>query len=157
VGGGSAGSVVANRLSEFYSVLLIENGGMSNPLSLIPALSMSLRNHPQTDWRHKTTPQSSACLNSINQASKSYILILTRFIKWLFLKECLISGGRSLGGSSNLDNLAYVRGSTMDYEQWTMLTGDMSWGYSQLVPFFRRTEQFIGSSTDSTKTFESPR
>src|SRR5258705_22439 len=57
VGAGSAGSVVANRLSANYSVLLLEAGGEPHPLHLIPAFSSFLLNYPEVDWQHKTVPQ----------------------------------------------------------------------------------------------------
>ncbi|OXA50686.1 Glucose dehydrogenase [FAD, quinone] [Folsomia candida] len=131
VGGGTAGSVVANRLSELYSVLLIESGGPANPLTLIPALTLNLMNRPQSDWRYKTVPQSRACLNSINQ-------------------ECLISAGMAMGGSSTLNHLAFLRGHPSDFDAWARITGDRSWSYDQVLPFFRRSEEFIGTSTDAS-------
>lgn len=64
VGGGSAGSVAAYRLSEFYDVLLLEAGGEMNDFQQIPAMSLLMLNYPEIDWSHKTVPQRHACYGS---------------------------------------------------------------------------------------------
>ncbi len=70
VGGGSAGSVVANRLSKKYTVLVLDAGGEPNPLQYIPAFGLLFVNYPETDWMYKTVPQKYASLNSVNQVNK---------------------------------------------------------------------------------------
>jgi choline dehydrogenase-like flavoprotein len=57
VGAGTAGCVLANRLSAHYSVLLLEAGGEPNPLQFVPGLARHLVNHPQVDWMYKTVAQ----------------------------------------------------------------------------------------------------
>ncbi|CAL8131654.1 unnamed protein product [Orchesella dallaii] len=83
----------------------------------------------RTDWSHKTVPQRKACLNSINQQSS-----------W--------SAGRGLGGTSNLNFMTHLRGHPMDYDNWKEITGDDSWSYAGVLPYFKRTETFSGTSND---------
>jgi len=67
---------VANRLSRYYKVLLLEAGGEPHPLQSIPGFSVFLVNYPETDWRHLSVPQRQGSLNSINQV---------QHLKWQFL------------------------------------------------------------------------
>lgn len=67
VGAGSAGSLLANRLSRHYTVLLLEAGGEPNPLQFIPGFGLFLIGYPELDWQHRSVPQRFASLNSINQ------------------------------------------------------------------------------------------
>jgi len=67
VGAGSAGSVVALRLSKNNKVLLLEAGGDPSPLNAIPLLAADLLGHSQTDWMYSTVPQKNACLSFQNQ------------------------------------------------------------------------------------------
>lgn len=69
VGGGSAGSVLANRLSEEFSVLILEAGGNPSPLQAMPALALLMLRQPYIDWRYFTTPQKNACLGMKNNVS----------------------------------------------------------------------------------------
>lgn len=62
VGGGSAGGTVANRLSEHFSVLLLEAGGEMNDWQQIPAMSLLMLSYPEIDWNHKTVSQKHCCL-----------------------------------------------------------------------------------------------
>jgi choline dehydrogenase-like flavoprotein len=71
VGAGSAGAVLANRLSEHFNVLLLERGGEPNPLSLIPALATVLLNNPENDYMYRSIPQRSSCLSLVNRVSSS--------------------------------------------------------------------------------------
>jgi len=67
VGAGTSGSVLAERLSEHFTVLLFEAGGNSNPLMSVPAFQNSFVNRQQTDFLYKSVPQKYACQNSVNQ------------------------------------------------------------------------------------------
>ncbi|CAG7837943.1 unnamed protein product [Allacma fusca] len=90
VGGGSAGSVVVNRLSRNNKVLLIEAGGDPIYLHRIPGIAPNLLHRPQVDWMHKTVPQKNALLGHVDNVSR-----------W--------PRGKILGGSSNLNYMLYVR------------------------------------------------
>ena len=119
VGAGSAGCVLANRLSEGgkHSVLLVEAGGSDrNPLFSIPLLAGVAYWHKPTNWNYETTPQ--AGLDG-------------RTIKW--------PRGKVLGGSSTINGMMYMRGNAADYNAWqdSGLTG---WSYEDVLPYFRRSE-----------------
>jgi len=62
VGAGSAGSVLANRLSRKFKVLVLEAGGQPNPLMGVPILAFPMESHPELDWTYFTVPQTNACL-----------------------------------------------------------------------------------------------
>jgi len=62
--------VVANRLSRFYNVLLLEAGGEPHPLQSIPGFSVFLINYPEVDWSHISVPQRHASLNSVHQVTE---------------------------------------------------------------------------------------
>ena len=74
MGGGSAGSVVANRLSENNRVLLLEAGGEPHPLQQIPLLSFMMLNRPGIDWNYYTVPQSKSCLGMYNNVGCNRLL-----------------------------------------------------------------------------------
>ncbi|CAG7833011.1 unnamed protein product [Allacma fusca] len=125
VGAGSAGAVVANRLSENYKVLLLEAGGEPNPLHRIPLLAMFLLQKPYADWGYYTEPQENACL-AMNKG------------------KCSWPRGKSLGGSSNLNFMAYIRGHKNDYESWANITGDARWRYENVLKYFKKSEDYHG-------------
>ncbi|CAL8111194.1 unnamed protein product [Orchesella dallaii] len=130
VGGGTAGAVAAYRLSEYYDVLLLEAGGEMNDFQLIPAMSLLMLNYPEVDWRHKTVPQRHSCFGSPKNRSH-----------W--------SQGRGLGGTSNLNFLIHARGCPKDYDLWAQLTGDPSWGFEAVLPYFKKSENYIGRWADN--------
>ncbi|KAF8994728.1 pyranose dehydrogenase [Cyathus striatus] len=122
ISGGTAGSVIANRLTENpkFRVLVIE-AGPSNEGVLnieVPGLSYSLRNSP-FDWNYTTVPQS-----GLNGRTLSY------------------PSGHVLGGSSSISALAYTRGSSDDYNRWAAVTGDEGWSWDQMLPFILKNEHF---------------
>ncbi|XP_055308995.1 glucose dehydrogenase [FAD, quinone]-like [Sitodiplosis mosellana] len=121
VGGGSAGSVLANRLSEISSwkVLLLEAGGHETEISDVPILSLYLHKS-KLDWKYRTQPQSSAC-----QAMKD--------------NRCCWTRGKVIGGSSVLNTMLYVRGNRRDFDQWEAL-GNPGWSYEDVLPYFRKSE-----------------
>ncbi|CAK1590448.1 unnamed protein product [Parnassius mnemosyne] len=121
VGGGSAGAVVANRLSEIegWNVLLLEAGGHETDISDVPLLSLYLHKS-KLDWKYRTQPQDSAC-----QAMKD--------------KRCSWTKGKVLGGSSVLNTMLYIRGNKRDFDQWESF-GNPGWGYEDVLPYFKKSE-----------------
>ncbi len=125
VGSGSAGSVVAGRLAEAgHEVLLVEAGGPPNWMMSIPALMASAQ-FTSYDWQYKTVPQKHTL-----QALKE------RKSNW--------PRGKVLGGSSQLNSMAYVRGNAKDFDEWAAL-GNRGWSYKDVLPFFTKSEDFYGS------------
>lgn len=124
VGGGSAGAVVANRLSEHknWTILLLEAGGDETEISDIPSLAGYLQ-LSELDWQYKTAPpsgDSSYCLGMIGD-------------------RCNWPRGKVLGGSSVLNAMIYVRGNRYDYDHWASLGND-GWSYADILPYFKKSE-----------------
>jgi len=122
IGGGSAGAVVANRLSENpdWKVLLLEAGGDETEISDVPALAACLQ-LGRMDWKYKTEPQpGEACLGLTNQ-------------------RCNWPRGKVLGGSSVLNYMLYVRGNRRDYDQWET-QGNPGWSYETVLHYFKKSE-----------------
>lgn len=118
VGAGAAGCVVANRLSEdpTHRVLLLEAGGRDwNPLIHIPVGFTKLTS-PDVNWGFSTAPQ--AQMNN---------------------REMWYPQGRTLGGSTSINAMIYIRGHALDYEQWAAL-GNQRWDYESVLPYFRKSE-----------------
>lgn len=121
VGGGSAGAVVANRLSEIahWNVLLLEAGPDENEISDVPSLAAYLQ-LSKLDWAYKTQPSNKSCLGMNNN-------------------RCNWPRGKVLGGSSVLNYMLYVRGNRNDYDLWEKL-GNTGWGYDSILPYFKKSE-----------------
>jgi choline dehydrogenase-like flavoprotein len=120
VGGGSAGCVLASRLTENPSVrvCLIEPGGKgSSTLINTPAAQIAMLPTRLNNWALQSTPQ--AGLNGRNSYQPR---------------------GKALGGSSAINAMVYVRGHARDYERW-VLQGNSGWSYADVLPYFRRSER----------------
>ncbi len=121
LGAGSAGCVLANRLSENpnHKVLLLEAGGKDNyPWIHIPVGYFKTMHNPKTDWCYKTEPD-----ESMNNISIRY------------------PRGKTLGGSSSINGLLYIRGQNRDYDVWRQL-GNTGWGWDDVLPYFIKAEEF---------------
>lgn len=133
IGGGSAGSVLANRLSEDPNskVLLLEAGGHESALTDMPVFAGYLQQTP-IDWRFETVPQEHCC-----SALKE--------------RRVHLAQGKVLGGSSVLNYMLYVRGNKYDYEQWEQAEGAKGWGWNKVLGYFKRAEdnRDINIATDS--------
>ena len=121
VGAGSAGCVLANRLTEESNirVLLLEAGGKdTSPWIHVPVGFTKTLNNPKMNWNFKTEPEDNVSGRQIP-----------------------IPRGRVLGGSSSINGMLYVRGQAFDYDVWAQL-GNRGWSYSDILPYFRKSENF---------------
>ena len=128
VGAGTAGCLLANRLSTDRNVrvLLIEAGGPDDYHWIhIPVGYLYCIGNPRTDWLYQT--EADAGLNG-------------RTLRY--------PRGKTLGGCSSINGMIYMRGQSRDYDQWAQLTGDTSWRWDQCLPFFKQHEDFHQGADD---------
>jgi len=128
VGAGTAGCVLANRLTEDpdVSVLLIEAGGKDDYHWIhVPVGYLYCIGNPRTDWLYKTAAEP-----GLNGRSLSY------------------PRGRVLGGSSSINGMIYMRGQREDYDAWARATGDASWAWDAVLPVFRKSEDYYGGASE---------
>ncbi|XP_066910425.1 glucose dehydrogenase [FAD, quinone]-like isoform X5 [Clytia hemisphaerica] len=123
IGAGSAGAVVANRLSEnkSWKILLLEAGGGETMLTEMPGGFIHNVNSP-LDWGYKAEPSKD---KSVSSAMKDGQVLYPR--------------GKLLGGSSSINALVYVRGNKKDYDDWAK-QGNPGWSYDEVLPYFLKSE-----------------
>ena len=122
VGAGSAGCLLANRLSRDpdINVLLIEAGGKDDYFWIhVPVGYLYTINNPRTDWCFSTVSDP-----GLNGRSLQY------------------ARGKVLGGSSSINAMIYMRGQERDYNAWAAL-GNQGWSYDEVLPYFRQSESYI--------------
>ena len=125
VGGGSAASVLANRLSEdgTRTVCVLEAGPPDrNPYIQVPAGFIKTLFDPKVTWQFRTEP---------NPHTND--------------RRIQITQGRTLGGSSAVNGGVYNRGQALDFDHWAQL-GNRGWSYADVLPYFRRTERRAGTA-----------
>lgn len=129
VGAGTAGCVLANRLSADGSkrVLLLEAGGKDDWMWIhIPVGYLYCIGNPRTDWCYQTEPDPG--LNG---------------------RSILYARGKVLGGSSSINGMIYMRGQARDYDEWAALTGDDRWSWKSILPVFKESEDHFAGVSDA--------
>lgn len=134
VGAGSAGSVLANRLSADvkYRVLILEAGRESHPWSRIPVGFARLIDNPAANWLYASEPDEGSGQRRIP-----------------------VPRGKLLGGSSSINGMVFVRGQSQDYDTWAQL-GNRGWSYREVLPIFRDMESFQGEGDEEYRGRNGP-
>lgn len=128
VGAGTAGCLLANRLSAdpACQVLLLEAGGTDDWMWIhIPVGYLYCIDHPRTDWRYRTTEEA-----GLNGRSLGY------------------PRGRTLGGCSSINGMIYMRGQRQDYARWVE-AGNPGWSWDEVLPYFLKHEDYHGRDDGS--------
>ncbi len=127
VGAGSAGCVLANRLSADPSVkvLLLEAGGKDDYRWIHVPLGVAYTiGNPRTDWCFQTEPEPE-CNN----------------------RQIPVPRGKTLGGSSSINGMVYVRGQPQDYDVWRQL-GNTGWAWDDVLPYFKKSQDYVHGASD---------
>lgn len=128
VGAGSAGCVLANRLTADPSVrvLLLEAGGRDNYVWIhVPIGLAYIHNNPRFDWCFESEPE-----------------------PYLDKRRIRMPRGKTLGGSSSINGMVYVRGHASDYDQWRQL-GNAGWAWDDVLPYFKKSEDHYRGASDT--------
>ena len=134
VGAGSAGSVLANRLSADgkHKVLVLEAGRESHPWSRIPVGFARLIENPAANWLYSSEPDTGTGQRRVP-----------------------IPRGKLLGGSSSINGMVFVRGQSQDFDTWAQL-GNRGWSYREVLPIFRDMESYQGDADDEYRGRNGP-
>jgi choline dehydrogenase len=135
IGAGSAGCVLANRLSEDagVSVCVLEAGPVDwNPYIHIPAGFIKTFTNASINWLYESEPS-----------------------EWTGGRRIQVPRGKTLGGSSSINGHIYTRGNRMDYDTWAQ-RGNHGWGFADVLPYFRRAEMRIGEGDDTFRGRDGP-
>jgi choline dehydrogenase-like flavoprotein len=127
VGGGTAGCVLANRLTEDgrHRVLLLEAGGKDNGFWIpIPAGFSKLLTGSRYNWRFETEPETNT-----ND------------------RRIVVPRGKGLGGSTLINGMIFVRGQALDFDGWAQM-GNRGWSFADVLPYFRKLENFEGGADE---------
>ncbi|RXW12924.1 hypothetical protein EST38_g12931 [Candolleomyces aberdarensis] len=122
IGGGTAGSVVASRLTEsnHFNVLLVEAGPNNEDVLDIKVPGFLNQINSTYNWNYVTEP-----LSGLNNRTLDY------------------SRGHVLGGTSSINGMVYTRGAGDDYDAWARITDDLGWSWNSLIPFIKRNEKWV--------------
>jgi choline dehydrogenase len=134
VGAGSAGAVVANRLSANprNRVLLLEAGPAGHAWSRVPIGYARLLTNPAANWLYSSEPETNT--NG---------------------RKLPVPRGRLLGGSSAINGMAFMRGQAQDFDTWAQM-GNQGWSYDSVLPFFKRMESYEGGGDDGFRGRDGP-
>ena len=134
VGAGSAGAVVANRLSADprHRVLLLEAGPARHRWTRVPIGYAKLVANPSANWLYSGEPE--AATNG---------------------RRLAVPRGRLLGGSSAINGLAFVRGQAQDFDTWAQM-GNRGWSYADVLPLFKRMERYEAEGEDEFRGRDGP-
>ena len=135
IGAGSAGCVLANRLSEDANttVCVLEAGPRDwHPYIHIPAGFIKLFYSDRLNWRYTQEPG-----------------------PWTAGRRIVAPRGKTLGGSSAINGMVFNRGQPLDFDTWAQL-GNRGWGYADVLPYFKRLERRIGDGDDTLRGKEGP-
>ncbi len=128
VGAGSSGCLLANRLTQNpdVTVLLLEAGSKDDYVWIhVPVGYLYCIDNPRTDWQFKTT-------ENVN----------------LNGRQLLYPRGKTLGGSSSINGMIYMRGQAADFDLWSSLTNDSAWSWDQVLPRYKSFEDYHGGAND---------
>ncbi|MBO89784.1 MAG: choline dehydrogenase [Rickettsiales bacterium] len=134
IGAGSAGSVLANRLSADgkHTVLVLEAGPVGHPWSRIPGGFSRLIDHPIVNWCFSTEPE-----DGNGQ------------------RRLFVPRGKLLGGTSAINGMIFTRGQAQDFDTWAQL-GNRGWGFEDVLPIFKAMESYRGPTDENYRGRDGP-